>query len=66
MADVQSGTVTSSEKLNLENAKRVINEAKDAMDRDVDIAATFIRERPIACLAAALALGYVVGKIVSH
>ena len=70
MADVQStttgGIAASLDKLNVGNARRVIDETRAAMDERVETAATFIRERPIVCLAAALAIGYLVGKIVSH
>ncbi len=52
--------------INVEDAQRMIDETRAAVDRTLETAATFIRERPIACLAGALALGYVIGKIVSR
>ncbi len=52
--------------INVEDAQRMIDETRAAVDRTLETAASFIRERPIACLAGALALGYVIGKIVSR
>lgn len=50
----------------IEDAQQIIEQTQKAMDQAVETASTFIRERPLACLAGALALGYVVGKIVSR
>jgi hypothetical protein len=52
--------------LNTEEAQRMIEQSRAAVEDAMDTAATFIRERPIVCLAGALAFGYVVGKIVSR
>lgn len=52
--------------LNVEDAQQVMEQTRAALDQALDTAAVFIRERPILCLAGALALGYVVGKIVSR
>ncbi len=52
--------------LDMEDAQQVIEQTRAAVDQAVDTASDFIRERPILCLAGALALGYVVGKIVSR
>jgi ElaB/YqjD/DUF883 family membrane-anchored ribosome-binding protein len=52
--------------LNVEEAQQVIEQTRAAVDQAVETAAEFIRERPILCLAGALALGYVIGKIASR
>lgn len=52
--------------LNVEDAQQVMEQTRAAVDHAVETASDFIRERPIVCLAGALALGYVIGKIVSR
>jgi ElaB/YqjD/DUF883 family membrane-anchored ribosome-binding protein len=52
--------------VNIEEAQQVIEQTRAAVDQAVETAADFIRERPLVCLAGALALGYVIGKIVSR
>ena len=52
--------------LNAEDAQQMIEQSREAVEQAMETAASFIRERPILCLAGALALGYVVGKIVSR
>jgi ElaB/YqjD/DUF883 family membrane-anchored ribosome-binding protein len=52
--------------LNVDEAEQVMEQTREAVDRALSAAAEFIRERPILCLAGALAIGYVVGKIVSR
>lgn len=52
--------------LNVEDAQQVIEQTRAAVDQALETASDFIRERPIVCLAGALALGYVIGKIVSR
>lgn len=52
--------------LNVEDAQQVMDQTRAAVDQALDTAAVFIRERPIVCLAGALAFGYIVGKIVSR
>jgi ElaB/YqjD/DUF883 family membrane-anchored ribosome-binding protein len=54
------GNVTS------QDAQQVVEQTKQALDDAVDQVSDFIRERPIVCLAGALAFGYVVGKIASR
>jgi ElaB/YqjD/DUF883 family membrane-anchored ribosome-binding protein len=49
-----------------QDAQQIIEQTKVAVDQAVEQVSGFIRERPIACLAGALALGYVIGKIVSR
>jgi ElaB/YqjD/DUF883 family membrane-anchored ribosome-binding protein len=49
-----------------EDAQRIVEQTKVAMDEAVNQATEFIRERPMLCLAGAVALGYVIGKIVSR
>ena len=43
-----------------------LEEAWSEVDRYVDAAADFIRQRPVASLAAALAAGFLVGKLASR
>ncbi len=52
--------------INVEDAQQVIEQTRAAVDQALSTASDFIRERPIVCLAGALALGYVIGKIVSR
>ncbi len=52
--------------INVEDAQQVIEQTRAAVDQALETASDFIRERPIVCLAGALALGYVIGKIVSR
>jgi ElaB/YqjD/DUF883 family membrane-anchored ribosome-binding protein len=51
---------------NSEDAQQMIEQGRAALDQALDTASQFIRERPIVCLAGALAFGYVLGKIVSR
>ena len=43
-----------------------MEQTRAAVEHAVETASDFIRERPILCLAGAVALGYVIGKIVSR
>jgi ElaB/YqjD/DUF883 family membrane-anchored ribosome-binding protein len=52
--------------LNIEEAQQVMEQTRAVVNEAVETASHFIRERPIVCLAGALALGYVIGKIVSR
>jgi len=52
--------------LNVQEAQQVMEQTREAVDQAVSVASDFIRERPIVCLAGAIALGYVIGKIVSR
>jgi ElaB/YqjD/DUF883 family membrane-anchored ribosome-binding protein len=52
--------------LNVEDAQQMMEQTRVAVEHAVETASDFIRERPIVCLAGALALGYVIGKIVSR
>ena len=54
------------DRINIEDAQQVMEQTRAAVDNAVSAASEFIRERPIVCLAGALALGYVIGKIVSR
>ncbi len=51
---------------NPEDAQQMLEQGREAIDQALNTAAEFIRERPIACLAGALATGYVLGKIASR
>jgi hypothetical protein len=68
MADTPSSESSSKvlDDLHPESAAEAVEQARAALDDSFESATTFIRERPIACLVGALALGYVVGKIASH
>lgn len=50
----------------VEEATQMAEQARAALEQAQEHVASFIRERPLLCLAGALALGYVVGKIVSR
>jgi len=67
--EAQSGNGQSQgilDRINIEDAEQVMEQTRAAVDNAVSAASEFIRERPIVCLAGALALGYVIGKIVSR
>jgi ElaB/YqjD/DUF883 family membrane-anchored ribosome-binding protein len=49
-----------------QDAQQVVEQTKQAVGQAVEQVSDFIRERPIACLAGALAFGYVIGKIASR
>jgi ElaB/YqjD/DUF883 family membrane-anchored ribosome-binding protein len=52
--------------LNTDEAQQMFDQSRAAMEQAVDKAGDFIRERPLVCLAGALAVGYLIGKIVSR
>jgi hypothetical protein len=52
--------------LNAEEAQQMYEQSRVAVEHAMDTAAAFIRERPIVCLAGALAIGYLIGKIASR
>jgi ElaB/YqjD/DUF883 family membrane-anchored ribosome-binding protein len=49
-----------------QDPQQVIEQTKQAVDQAVEQVSDFIREKPIACLAGALAVGYLIGKISSR
>jgi len=51
---------------NPEDAQHMLEQGREAMDQALNAAEEFIRERPMVCLAGALALGYLIGKIASR
>jgi ElaB/YqjD/DUF883 family membrane-anchored ribosome-binding protein len=51
---------------NPEDAQQMLDQGREAIDHALDTAAEFVRERPIVCLAGALAIGYLIGKIASR
>jgi ElaB/YqjD/DUF883 family membrane-anchored ribosome-binding protein len=51
---------------NPEDAQQMLEQGREAMDQALHAASEFIRERPVACLAGALAIGYLLGKIASR
>jgi ElaB/YqjD/DUF883 family membrane-anchored ribosome-binding protein len=51
---------------NPEDAQQMLEQGREAVDHALNAAAEFIRERPIVCLAGALAVGYLIGKIASR
>ena len=51
---------------NPEEAQHMIEQGREAVDHALETAAEFIRERPIVCLAGALAIGYLIGMIASR
>ena len=51
---------------NPEDAQQMFEQGREAVDQALETAAGFIRERPMVCLAGALALGYLIGKIASR
>jgi ElaB/YqjD/DUF883 family membrane-anchored ribosome-binding protein len=65
-ANGQGSTAGILSKINVEDAQEIIEQGRAAVDQAVETASDFIRERPILCLAGAVAIGYVIGKIVSR
>lgn len=53
-------------KINLEEGQEILEQTRAAVDQAMETASGFIRERPILCLAGALAIGYAIGKLVSR
>ncbi|HTO96986.1 MAG TPA: hypothetical protein VMK66_08095 [Myxococcales bacterium] len=51
---------------NPDDAQQMLEQGREAVDQALNAASAFIRERPIACLAGALALGWLLGKIASR
>jgi ElaB/YqjD/DUF883 family membrane-anchored ribosome-binding protein len=49
-----------------QDAQQMVDQTKQAVGQAVEQVSDFIREKPIACLAGALALGYLFGKIASR
>ncbi len=49
-----------------DEAAQMAEQARVALEAAQEQVSTFIREKPLLCLAGALALGYVVGKLVSR
>jgi ElaB/YqjD/DUF883 family membrane-anchored ribosome-binding protein len=46
--------------------QRAIENARAELEGYVEAAADFIRERPVVCVAGAVAIGYLIGKIASR
>jgi ElaB/YqjD/DUF883 family membrane-anchored ribosome-binding protein len=46
--------------------QQAFDNARAEVDRYVSTAADFIRERPVMCVAGAIAIGFLVGKIASR
>jgi ElaB/YqjD/DUF883 family membrane-anchored ribosome-binding protein len=46
--------------------QEAIENARAELDHYVSTAADFIRQRPVACVAGAVAIGFIVGKIASR
>ena len=65
-ANGQGGVAGILNHLNVDDAQQMMDQTREVMDQAISTAGEFIRERPIVCLAGALALGYVIGKIVSR
>jgi hypothetical protein len=51
---------------NPDDAQQMLEQGREALDQALETASQFIKERPIVCLAGALAFGYLLGKIASR
>jgi hypothetical protein len=51
---------------NPDDAQQMLEQGREALDQALNTASEFIKERPIVCLAGALAFGYLLGKIASR
>jgi ElaB/YqjD/DUF883 family membrane-anchored ribosome-binding protein len=52
--------------MGIEDAQQMIDNTREAVSQALEEASEFIRERPIACLAGAIAVGYLIGKLASR
>ena len=52
--------------MGIEDAQQMIDHTREAVSQALEEAAEFVRERPIACLAGAIAVGYLIGKLASR
>ena len=52
--------------LGIEDAQQMIDQTREVVGQAMEQAAGFIRERPLVCLAGAIAVGYLIGKIASR
>lgn len=52
--------------MGIEDPQQVIDQTREAVSQALDQASEFIRERPLVCLAGAVAVGYLVGKLASR
>jgi ElaB/YqjD/DUF883 family membrane-anchored ribosome-binding protein len=52
--------------MGIEDAQQMIDHTREAVSQALDEVSEFIRERPIACLAGAIAVGYLIGKLASR
>lgn len=52
--------------MGIEDPQQVIDQTREAVSQALDQASEFIRERPLACLAGAVAIGYLFGKLASR
>ena len=52
--------------MGIEDAQQMIDHTREAVSQALEEASEFIRERPIACLAGAIAVGYLIGKLASR
>jgi hypothetical protein len=50
----------------VDEAAQMAEQARAALEEAQEQVVSFIRERPLLCLAGALAVGYAIGKIVSR
>ena len=51
---------------NPEDAQQMLEQGREAVDQALNAASEFIRERPMVCLAGAVAIGYLLGKLASR
>jgi ElaB/YqjD/DUF883 family membrane-anchored ribosome-binding protein len=52
--------------MGIEDAQQMIDNTREVVSQALEEASEFIRERPIACLAGAIAVGYLIGKLASR
>jgi ElaB/YqjD/DUF883 family membrane-anchored ribosome-binding protein len=65
-ANGQGGAAGFINNFNTEDAQQMLEQSRVAVEHAMETAAGFIRERPIICLAGAVTIGYLVGKLVSR
>jgi ElaB/YqjD/DUF883 family membrane-anchored ribosome-binding protein len=52
--------------IGIDDPQQVIDNTREIVGQALEQAAEFIRERPLVCLAGAVAVGYLIGKIASR
>jgi ElaB/YqjD/DUF883 family membrane-anchored ribosome-binding protein len=61
-----SGASSFVHNLNFDDAQQMLDNSRVMVEEAVEKAGQFVRQRPLLCLAGAVAIGYLIGKIASR